>query len=103
MDAKTETLLINTALKVAVDATGLVPGLSQAHAILQIAADVAPAVEEAVAYFESPEGQTAIAHMNALFGALSASAGQHISFAAPKIHEKNATYVWDPFQGWVLA
>lgn len=104
MDARTETLLLNTALKVALDATGLIPGLSQFKAALEIANDVAPAVEEAVAYFQSPEGRRAVAHMQTLFGAISKAAGDHITFATEQ--PKTPAYAgyhreWDMLQGWV--
>lgn len=70
MDEATKEKLLNGALKIAFDATGLVPGLAEAHNGLRLVVDAAPVVEAAYDYFQTEEGQRAIGHVRAVFGAI---------------------------------
>jgi hypothetical protein len=92
-------------LKVAFDATGLVPGLAEVHGALRIAQDVEPAVVEAIEYFRSEEGQRAIAHLRKVSDALIAAMPK-AEFATPGVQEERTPgwhLEWDLFQGnvWV--
>lgn len=84
MDAKTRDLLINAALKIAVDATGLFPVAGQVKAGLEIARDAAPVIEAAYDYFQTPEGQRAISHVRAVFGALQTTSGEPVDWSVAK-------------------
>jgi hypothetical protein len=92
-----ETTLINSALRLAYDATGLVPGLGQFKAVMEIAVDVAPAVEAAVEYFTSKEGEVAVGHLRAIFEALPKNTGGAVFTTPPEY----PGYRWDIFEGWV--
>ena len=93
-------ILFNAALKLAYDATGLIPGLAQFKSTLEIAVDVAPAVEAAVSYFESSEGERAIAHLRAIFDAVPHGGG----YQAPVVHAPPGYHLaWDAFKGYVWA
>jgi hypothetical protein len=95
MEAATRNSLINTALTLAFDATGLVPGLAEAHGALQLAMDAAPALESAVAYFQSDEGKRAINHLNDVFAALRGGMAHDAVFATPaKIEAKYPGMCW---------
>lgn len=99
MDQGTEKLLLNTALRVAYDATGLIPGLAEVHSALAIANDVAPAVEAAISYFESEEGQRAIKHVRAIFEALPRGAPGQTAYTTPEYPGYHLE--WDALQGYV--
>jgi hypothetical protein len=101
MDANTEKMLLNTALKVAYDATGLIPGLAEIHSALAIANDVAPAVEAAVEYFSSDEGQRAVAHLRAIFEAFPHAEGAKPVYSKP--HYPGHHLEWDALRGYVWA
>ncbi len=86
MDANIRNNLINGGLKLAFDLTGLIPGLAEAHGALQIASDLAPILEAEIEWFQSKEGQAAMAHVSKLFTALS-GAIPHAAFAPPAVQE----------------
>jgi hypothetical protein len=93
----TEETLINSALRLAYDATGLVPGLGQFKSAMEIAVDVAPAVEAAIDYFGSKEGQVAIGHLRAIFEALPQPSHGTVFTTKPQY----PGYHWDIWEGWV--
>lgn len=84
MDVKTRDMLINSALRIAVDATGLFPISGQIKAGLEIARDAAPVVEAAVEYFQTAEGQRAISHVKAVFGAIQTTSGDPVGWSVAK-------------------
>lgn len=84
MDARTRDLLINTALKVAYDATGFFPVSSQVKAGLEIARDAAPAVEALVEWAQSPAGQEGIAKVRAVFDAVQTTSGEPVNWTMGK-------------------
>lgn len=84
MKASTRDMLINSALKIAVDATGFFPVSAQIKAGLEIARDAAPVVEAAAEYFATPEGQKAIGHVRAVFGALQTTSGEPVDWTTGK-------------------
>ena len=92
--------LINSALNVFVDITGLVPGLSEVEAGLRIAADLAPVLETALEYFQSPEGQRAIAHMKALAEGVQKALGPKVTYTPVHVSRPGYKYVrWDALEG----
>ena len=80
MDARTRDTLINGALRIALDVTGLIPGLSEAKGGLQLAVDAAPVVEAAIEYFQTKQGQRAISHVRAVFDALQTTDGLPVNW-----------------------
>jgi hypothetical protein len=73
MEVATRDKLFNAALQIAFDATGRGPGLGQA-----------PVVELAVEYFQTPEGQRAINHVRAVFGAIQPTSPVPVNWSMAK-------------------
>jgi len=84
MDAATKEKLLNGALQIAFDATGLIPGLAEAHGALRLAVDAAPVVEAAYDYFQTDEGRRAISHVRAVFGAIQPTSPMPLDWSMAK-------------------
>jgi hypothetical protein len=68
--------ILNNLLKIALNASDVIPGMSDLKPDIQFALGLLPEAEAAYTYFQSPKGQTAIRQLNSFLSYVQSPDGQ---------------------------